>query len=162
MVMPASRTCSAISFGVFWRLAPSTRPIIRSRNDSAGIDRDPNHDPVGEHLGAAGDRRAVAAALADHRRRLAGDRRLVHRGDALDDLAVAGDDLAGLDHDHVALAQLGGGDQLLAAVHELAGHGLLAQPAERRRLGLAAALGQRLGEVREEDGEPEPERHLAR
>ena len=54
---------------------------------------------------AAGDRRAVAAALADDGRRLAGDRRLVHRGDPLDHLAVARDHLAGLDDDHVALAQ---------------------------------------------------------
>ena len=38
-------------------------------------------------------------------RRLAGDRRLVHRGDAFDHLAVAGDELAGLDDHDVALAQ---------------------------------------------------------
>ncbi len=67
---------------------------MRSRNDSPGLDGDAHDDAVGEHLGAAGDRRAVAAALADDRRGLAGDRRLVDRGDALDDLAVAGDDLA--------------------------------------------------------------------
>ena len=42
-------------------------------------------------------------------RRLAGDRRLVDRGDALDHRAVAGDHLAGLDDDDVAAAQLGGG-----------------------------------------------------
>ena len=41
--------------------------------------------------------RAVAAGLADHRRRLAGDRRLVDAGDALDDVAVARDELAGGD-----------------------------------------------------------------
>ena len=63
---------------------------------------DLDHDPVREHPGAAGDRAAVAAGLADHRRRLAGDRRLVDRGDALDHGAVAGDRLAGLDHDDVA------------------------------------------------------------
>ena len=37
---------------------------------------DPHLDPVGEHPRAAGDRRAVAAALADDRRGFAGDRRL--------------------------------------------------------------------------------------
>ena len=63
-------------------------------------------DLVGEHLRAAGHGAAVAAALADHRRRLAGDGRLVDRGDALDHLAVAGDDLAGRDDHDVALAQL--------------------------------------------------------
>ena len=31
MVNPASRMLSAISFGVFWRAAPSTRAIMRSR-----------------------------------------------------------------------------------------------------------------------------------
>ena len=34
---PASRMFSAISFGVFWRLAPSTIAIIRSRNASPGF-----------------------------------------------------------------------------------------------------------------------------
>ena len=36
MVSPASRIARAISFGVRWRLAPSTRAIIRSRNVSPG------------------------------------------------------------------------------------------------------------------------------
>ena len=61
----------------------------------AGPGGDAHDDLVGQHPGAAGDRRAVAAGLADHRRRLAGDGRLVDAGDALDDLAVAGDHLAG-------------------------------------------------------------------
>ena len=75
---------------------------------------DLDDDPVGEHPGAAGDGRAIAAGLADHRRRLAGDRRLVDRGDALDHGAVAGDPLPRLDDDDVAADQLGG--RLLAAV----------------------------------------------
>ena len=37
MVSPASRMLSAISFGLFWRAAPSTSAIIRSRNDSPGF-----------------------------------------------------------------------------------------------------------------------------
>src|SRR5262245_5592592 len=37
MVRPASRMSRAISFGVFWRLAPSTRAIMRSRNASPGF-----------------------------------------------------------------------------------------------------------------------------
>ena len=37
--------------------------------------RDLDHDPVGEHARAAGDRAAVAAGLADHRGGLARDRR---------------------------------------------------------------------------------------
>ena len=93
IVSPTSRMCSAISFGVFCRAAPSTSAIILSRNDSPGFGADPHDDPIRQDLGAAGDRRAIAAGFADHRRRLAGDRRLVDRRDALDDLAVAGDHL---------------------------------------------------------------------
>ena len=37
MVNPASRMLSAISFGVFWRLAPSTMAIMRSRKASPGF-----------------------------------------------------------------------------------------------------------------------------
>ena len=67
IVRPASRIDRAISFGVFWRSAPSTRAIIRSRNVSPGLDGDLHDDLVGQHPGAAGDRRAVAAALPDDR-----------------------------------------------------------------------------------------------
>ncbi len=80
----------------------------------ARLGGDLHHDPVGQHPGAAGDRRPVAAGLPDDRGGLAGDRRLVHRGDALDHVAVAGDDLAGLDHHVVAERELGAGDLLLA------------------------------------------------
>ena len=38
MVSEASRMFSAISFGVFCRLAPSTRAIIRSMNVSPGLE----------------------------------------------------------------------------------------------------------------------------
>ncbi len=37
MVRPTSRMVRAISFGVFWRLAPSTSDIIRSRKVSPGL-----------------------------------------------------------------------------------------------------------------------------
>ena len=56
-----------------------------------GTRGDPHHDLVREHHGAAGDGRAVAAGLPDHRRRLTGHRGLVDRRDALDDVAVTGD-----------------------------------------------------------------------
>ena len=109
IVSAASRMSSAISFGVFWRFAPSTSAIIRSRNVSPGLGRDADDDPVGEDPRAAGDRAPIAAALADDRRALAGDGALVDRGDALDHLAVGRDDLAGLDEHVVALAQRGAG-----------------------------------------------------
>ncbi len=119
-----------------------------------GLLGDLDDDPVGEDAGAAGDGAAIAARLAHHRRRLAGDRRLVDRGDALDHGAVAGDRLPRLDHDDVAAVQLRG--RLLAAVAE-AGDGLGAHRAQRVGLRLAPSLGDRLGEVGEDDGEPEPD-----
>ena len=124
-----------------------------------GLLRDLDHDPVREHPGAAGDGAAVPARLADHRGRLAGDRRLVDRGDALDHRPVAGDHLAGLDHDHVAGPQLGRGH--LAAVAQ-PGDGVGAHRPQRVGLRLAAALRERLGEVGEDDREPEPGRDRER
>ncbi len=71
---------------------------------------DAHLDPVRQHARAAGDGGAVAAGFADHRRGFAGDRGFVDRGDALDHLAVARDQVAGLDQDDVArLAARGAG-----------------------------------------------------
>ena len=158
IVRPASRMLSAISFGVFCRDAPSTSAIIRSRKVSPGFGGDPDDDLVGEHARAAGDGGAVAARLADHRRRLAGDRRLVDVGDALDHLAVARDQLAGRDHDDVAAAQRGSGPPRSTRRPPAARDRLGARLAQRVGLRLAAALGHRLGEVREQHREPEPDR----
>ena len=99
---PTSRMSSAISFGVFCRSAPSTMAIMRSRKVAPGCAVIAHLDPVGDDAGAAGDGRAVAAGFADHRRGFAGDRGFVDRGDALDDLAVGRDDVAGLDQHDVA------------------------------------------------------------
>jgi hypothetical protein len=93
MVSAASRMVSAISLGVFWRFAPSTSAIMRSRKVSPGIGGDAHDDPVGQHARAAGHGAAVAAGLAHDRRRFAGDGALVDRGDAFDDLAVGRDQL---------------------------------------------------------------------
>ena len=159
---PASRMLSAISFGVLRRSAPSTSAIIRSRNDWPGSCVTSDDEPVGEQPRAAGDRRAVAAGLADHWRRLTGDRGLVHRADALDHLAVGGDGLTRGDDDHVALLELGRGDVLDPAAVGLAmgGRGRPGR-AECVRLRLAAALGDRLREVGEQHGQPEPDRDRA-
>ena len=128
-----------------------------------GLLGDLDHEPVREQPGAAGDRRAVAAGLADDGRRLAGDRRLVDRADAFDDLPVGRDDLARLDDDDVAAPQLGRRDLL-----EL-------RPASRRSASVVVArgarsasacalprpFGDRLGEVREQHRQPEPDRDHA-
>ena len=120
-----------------------------------GLLGDLDDDAVREHARAARDRAAVAAGLADDGRGLAGDGRLVDGGDALDHGAVAGDDLAGLDHHDVAAAQLRGG--LGPAVAQLRDR-LGAHRPQRVGLRLAAALRDRLGEVAEDDRQPQEER----
>ena len=77
---------------------------MRSRNDCPGSCVTSITRLVREQPRAAGDARAVAARLADHGRRLAGDRGLVDGADALDDLAVGGDQLARGHDDDVAAA----------------------------------------------------------
>ncbi len=102
MVRLASRMFSAISFGVFCRDGAFDQGDHPVEEALAGSGGDLHDDPVGQHLGTAGHRAAVAAGLADDRGRLAGDRGLVDAGDTLDDVPVAGDGLAGLDHHAVA------------------------------------------------------------
>ena len=128
----------------------------------AGIGRDLHADPVGQHLRAAGHRRAVAARLADDRRRLAGDGAFVHRRDALDDVAVGRNHLAGRRRGRcrpcgatapAPSRSVPSGRSRLAIVS------VLALP-QRVGLRLAAPFGHRLGEVGEEHGQPEPERDL--
>ena len=136
---------------------------MRSRKVSPGAGGDAHDDLVGQHARAAGDRRAVAAGLADDGRRLAGDGRLVDRGDALDDLAVGRDHLAGRhDDDVVDRSAATRAPARVAAVRQPAvGHRLGAGLAQRRGLRLAAPLGHRLGEVGEQHGEPQPGRDEA-
>ena len=105
MVKAASRILSAISLGVFCRLAPSTMSIIRSRKPLAGVGGDADDQPVGEDARAAGHGAAVAAAFADDGRAFARDGALVHRRDAFDDLAVCRDDVAGFHQEQITLAQ---------------------------------------------------------
>ena len=108
MVKATSKMVSAISFGVFLRLAPSTIAIMRSINASPGLTDDAHHQPVGQHARAAGDGGEIAARFADDRSRFAGDRAFVDRGDAFDDFAVDRDHIAGFDQDDIAFAQVGG------------------------------------------------------
>ncbi len=129
----------------------------------AGVGADAHQQPVRYQPRVAGHRRAVAAGLADHRRRFAGDRRLVHRTDAFDDLAVAGNQFAGLDAHQVATPQAAGGDVGEAAVGIPAARAqAFATGLEAVGAGLAATFGERLGEVGEEHSEPQPERDLQR
>ena len=67
--------------------------------------RDPHLDPVRQHPGATRHRRTVAAAFADHRSRLTGNRRLVDRRNPLDHLPIARDQFPGGDKNDVVLPQ---------------------------------------------------------
>ena len=123
-----------------------------------GLLGDLDHELVREQARSARDRGAVAARLADDRSGLARDRRLVHGADALDDLAVGGNDLTRLDDHDVAAPEL-------RRRHLLEAAGVRAAECGRRRAGgtkrvrlrLPPALGDRLGEVPEQHREPEPE-----
>ena len=127
----------------------------------AGLGGDPHDDPVRQDLGAAGDRGPVTAGLADDRGRLAGDGALVDRGDTLDDVAVAGDDLAGLDDHEVADRQLGAGHLLLAQACRVSA-GLPARPAAARRSPAWCAAASRPAPCRGPRRRPRPGWRTAR
>ena len=164
MVSPASRIARAISLGVRWRLAPSTRAIIRSRKVSPGSVVTWTTSRSLTRRRPAGDGAPdVGAWLLEDGRGLAGDGGLVDEPDALDDVAVTGDGLALVDDDDVALAQLRGADILEGAVGAAAVRGgLRTCLAQRGRLGAAARLCDGFGVGREQDGEPQPDRDLDR
>ena len=128
----------------------------------AGLAGDLDDDPVGQHRGTAGNGRAVAAGLADHGGGLAGDGGLVNGGSALDDVAVAGNLLAGAYDHQVAARELGAGNdgEVLLVLNGLDAMGLdiLLGRTQGIGLSLTAALGERLGEVREQIGEPQDDR----
>ncbi len=137
---------------------------MRSRKVSPGSVVTCDHEPVADQARPAGDRAAdVGPRLLEDGRGLAGDRGLVDEPDPLDDVAVAGDRLAFLDDDDVALAQLRGADILEGPVGPSSVRGgLRAGLAQGGRLGATPRLGDGFGVGREQDGEPQPDRDLDR
>ena len=162
MVSAASRMLSAISFGVFWRLAPSTIAIIRSRNVSPGSaatltmiqserTRVPpmtalRSPPLSRMTGALSP--VMAVSLTDATPSTISPSHGTSSSASMRTMSplrsVADDTVC----DGRVAPRLG----------ELLRRRVLARLAQRVGLRLAAALGHRLGEVREEHGEPEPER----
>ncbi len=123
----------------------------------AGIGRDLHLHPVRKYARSAGHRRAVAACFANHRRRLACDRRLVHRRHAFHDLAIAGNKLARLHQHHVSATQFRARHRLCFSVGKQAvRHRLRFRAAQRVSLCLAAALGHGFGKVGKQHREPQP------
>ena len=160
IVSPASRIDSAISFGVFWRAAPSTRAIIRSRNVSPGF------DVISTTIRSERTRvPPVTAERSPPASRMTGADSPVIADSSTEAMPSTTVPSPGITPPvstttRFALAKARRRDRLFPAVLQESGHRLRAAPAERRRLGFAPTLGHRLGEVREERREPEPQRDL--
>ena len=162
MVSPARRMSSAISFGVFCRLAPSTSAIMRSRKLSPArlvtvttISSESTRVPPVTAQRSPPDSRITGA-----------DSPVIADSSTLAMPSITSPS-AGMISPAVTTTwsptvELRARQLLDRAVGEPPpGRRLGAGLAQRRRLRLAAPLRHRLGEVREEDGEPEPGRDAA-
>ena len=165
MVSAASRMFSAISFGVFCRFAPSTRAIIRSmklspgfwvisttiRSDSTLVppvtaDRSP---PDSRITGADSPVMADSSTLAMPSTTSPSPGITSPASTTTTSPCCS----AGPPRPTPRFRAFGAG--LPAA--EPPGHGVLLGPAQGVGLGLAPALGHRLGQVGEDHGQPEPD-----
>ena len=172
-----STSDSAISFGVRWRDAPSTSAIMRSRNDfpAAAVMRTRIASESTRVPPVTPERSPPASRTTGADSPVMADSSMLRN--ALDDLAVAGDELAGLDDHQVAVLQFRGRngiDERLPIAKprgqcarrnrgrigdaQPPGGRFLARLAQRVGLGLAASLGQRLREVGEQDRQEQPAR----
>ena len=137
---------------------------MRSRKVEPGRGGDTHADPVGKHLRAAGDGRAVAAGFANDRRRFAGDRGFVDRSHALDHLAVGRNDVAGFTSTMLSTLSSVDGNQSIVLRIARAGNQLGlrlgALPPQRFGLSLAAPFGDRFREIGEQNREPQPQNDL--
>ena len=123
--------------------------------------RHANDDAIAQHACSASDRAAVAATLADDRRRFARDRGFIDARDSFNHVAVRRNDVAGFANHDVALLQHRRGNLLFVAILEQTRHRFFARPPQAGRLGFTAAFRHRFGEIGEEDGEPQPDRELS-
>ncbi len=150
-VRPARSTFRAISLGVLRRSAPSTMAIMRSRKGRAlaAVTRTLIQSETTVVPPVTAERSPPASRItgADS----PGDGGLVDRGDALDDLAVGGDQVAGLDHHDLPDLELVGGrgdvgpvlgvdDQLGLGVHPRGAQGVRGRPCRGPWATLSAKL----------------------
>ena len=162
MVRPTSRMVSAISFGVFCRSAPSTKRDHPVEEALARLLGDADLDPVGNDARARGHRRAVAARLADDRRASP-----VIAASLTEATPSITSPSAGMRSpvstrtiSPARSCEAGDLSQVSPTPSSRLAHELRLGVAQRCRLRLAAPFGERLGEIAEQDGEPEPEDEL--
>ena len=153
-VSAASRMPRAISFGVLRRSAPSTRAIIRSRNDLPGswvisttIRSESTLVPPVTALRSPPASRITGAdspVIADS------------STEAMPSITVPSPGIASPASTTTTSPRTSSEAGFSPPSRRLRGR-LGPHRPQARRLGAAAALGQRLGEVGEDDGEPEPD-----
>ena len=160
-LMPASRIESAISFGVRWRSAPSTSAIMRSRNVSPGLAvTRTTMRSLSTRVPPVTPERSPPAS------RITGADSPVTADSSTEAMPSTISPSAGITSPasqttRSPARRSGAGPRLLdVAGAEEARDRRRAGLAQALGLGLAAALGERLGEVREEHGQPEPDRDL--
>ncbi len=134
---------------------------IQERLARIGCDFDA--DMVGQDLGAAGHRAAVAARFANYGGAFSGNHGLIHSRDAVNHFAVAWDQSARVTNHDVAGSQSGTCHQrdLPVAIH-LFGQHICFAFAEAVRLRLPTCLRHGFGEVGEQHRKPEPKANLYR
>ena len=160
IVRPASRMSSAISFGVFWRFAPSTSAIMRSRKVSPGF-------ALTRTISQSESTTVppVTALRSPPLSRITGALSPVTALSFTEATPSITSPSAGIvspasTSTTSPLRSADGGPRHVGRVAprlaELLRHHVAARPAQRLGLRLAAPLGHRLGEVREQHREPEP------
>ena len=161
IVSPASRILSAISFGVFWRDAPSTRLIMRSRNVSPGFE-------VMRTLISSESTRVppVTAERSPPDSRITGADSPVIADSSTEATPSITSPSPGMNSPAATRTMSPernlelGRRSSCAVVAELACFGFRAGFAQSFRLRFAAALGHGFREIGEKNREPEPQRDL--
>ena len=163
MVNATSRMVSAISLGVFWRFAPSTIAIMRSTKVSPGL--------TVTRTTIQSDSTLVPPVTAEKSppdSRITGADSPVIALSSTEATPSITSPSAGITSPAITSTTLPRSSSFDSIGCHLApylrlleqlGPGLLLQCAQRRGLRLAAAFGERLGEVGEQHREPQPQRH---
>ena len=126
----------------------------------AGVGGDADLEPVADHSGATGHRAEITAAFLEDGRGFTGDGGFVHRSHAFHHFAVVGDQFAGIDQHQIALFQFAGVDDFFGTIFaQQAGLHVALGLLQALGLGLAATFGHGFGEVGEQQGHQQDDRH---